>query len=159
QQMAAVAARLLRGQRARLLPRLSGALPGVESAVHADNVRVPDVVQALGGECGTHAGRAIDNDRRVLVRDRGLDTHLEKTARDGDGVGNDALRGLVRLADVQHGGVVAVDQGPGVLNVDGADVLQDLVVNGAKAGHGDSSSGELAANGRRNVVLLSIAQS
>src|SRR5690606_17911164 len=52
-------------------------------------------------------------------------------------------------ADVQHGCVVAVDQGPGVLDVDGADVLQDLVVNGAKAGHGDSSSGGV---GRERVA-------
>jgi len=79
-------------------------LPATEAPGHRHDVGVAELLQRLGGERGTGAACAVDDDRGVVVRDLVLDLALEVAAGDEDRTGDHALLELVELAHVQEGG-------------------------------------------------------
>ena len=102
--MALVAVALFRGERCRGLPRLALVLPSPESASHRHHVRVAELTERLRRERRPHTTGAVDDDRRVVAGDAGLDLRFEMASRDVDDVDEGALLVLVGLTHVEHNG-------------------------------------------------------
>ena len=77
-------------------------LPAAEAAGHRHDVGVAELLERLGRERRAGAARAVDDDRRVLVGELGLDLALEVAAGDEHRAGDRALLVLVLLADVEE---------------------------------------------------------
>ena len=101
--MAAVALLLLGAEHDRRVELEPGALPGLEAARHRRDVGVAHVLEGLGREQRADAAGAVEDDRRVAVRDRALDLLLDVALGDVDGAGHVALLPLGGFADVDDG--------------------------------------------------------
>jgi hypothetical protein len=101
--MTAVALLLLRRQDDRRLPRQSRRLPRLEAARHRGDVRVAELLHRLSREQRPDAAGAVEDDRRVAVRNGVLDLLLDVALADVECVREVALLPLGGLADVDHG--------------------------------------------------------
>ena len=103
QQVAAVALLLLLAEGDRLVPREAGRLPRLEPTGHRGHVGVAELLERLGGEERANAAGAVQDDRRVAVRDRVLDLLLDVALADVDRTREVALVPFGVLADVDDG--------------------------------------------------------
>jgi hypothetical protein len=82
-------------------------LPAGEPAVHHRHVRVAELDEGAGRERAAHAGRAIHDDLRVLVRNDVLDAALEVGPREVPCPRNEPVGDLLGLPDVEQLGPLA----------------------------------------------------
>src|SRR4051794_38803188 len=132
--MPAVAVLLLGGQALGHHDREARLLPLAEAARHGGDVRVSELLQALGSEGAARAARTVDDDLPGFVRDLLFDPQLQESARDVYSAGNVPVRPLVGLAHIDEDGAL-VRLGARLLRRHFPDLRLDLADQLLERGH------------------------
>ena len=108
-EMARVAGQLVGGERAIRDPRQPAILPRAEAARHVVHVLVAELAQRARRQQRARARRALQNHRRLVVRNLLFDSKLEESARNRDRLRNMPLPPFVALAHVDQHGTGLID--------------------------------------------------